>query len=101
VTLVIVAGILARVWSIYGAPPTWVTVLPIYLAFFGTGMALAIASVEVARGRAAPRAAAWCAEHPGLCVGAAVLAFLVSTVLADVTDGPVIEIGTTPNWELL
>ncbi len=54
VAAVVVAGVAARLWLVYGAPPTWVTVLPVYLAFFGTGMAIAIVSVTIAGGGAAP-----------------------------------------------
>jgi peptidoglycan/LPS O-acetylase OafA/YrhL len=101
VTLVIVAGIAARLWLIYGAPPTWVTVLPVYLAFFGTGMALAIVSVEVARSGRAPRAIAACGRHPWWCTIAALAAFGASTAVAFGTDGAVIGLHPIPSWALL
>ena len=64
-------------------------------------MALAIVSITVGRGGMARSWLVRCAEHPGWCVGVAVLAFLVATVTADITDGAVIELNATPSWELL
>src|SRR5207248_1094969 len=59
VGLVMAAGLAARAWLIWGAPPSWMTVLPVYLPFFATGMGLAIASVAVARGGRAPAVLDW------------------------------------------
>ncbi|HEY1741092.1 MAG TPA: acyltransferase, partial [Acidimicrobiia bacterium] len=98
---VITVGVAARMWLIFGSPPTWVEYLPIYLAFFGTGMALALVTIAVARGGAAPRFLARCAEHPGWCAAVALVAFLIATVTADITDGPVILLNSTPIWEQL
>jgi peptidoglycan/LPS O-acetylase OafA/YrhL len=64
-------------------------------------MALALVSIAVARDPGARSRLVRCAEHPAWCVGVALLAFVIATVTADITDGPVILLNATPIWEQL
>ncbi|MEZ5141930.1 MAG: acyltransferase family protein [Acidimicrobiales bacterium] len=87
VLLLVLGGLFAIGWAfrvyVVAASPSWQTQsllwLPMYLDLFAIGMAMAVLSAGLSRGRPLPRVLRSLGDHPALCWAAAGVLYLMMT----------------------